>query len=115
MRVSTICRYARSARTTCSSPVSSRGLAARPGSCRGIAGRGQDPRKWGYRMRVLLATYGSRGDVEPLAGLAVRLRALDAEVQMFAPPDKEFAELMAGVGVPLVPLGPPIRSMVRPS
>jgi vancomycin aglycone glucosyltransferase len=28
-------------------------------------------------MRVLLATYGSRGDVEPLAGLAVQLRALD--------------------------------------
>jgi vancomycin aglycone glucosyltransferase len=27
-------------------------------------------------MRVLLATYGSRGDVEPLAGLAVQLRAL---------------------------------------
>ena len=27
-------------------------------------------------MRVLLPAYGSRGDVEPLAGLAVRLRAL---------------------------------------
>ena len=26
-------------------------------------------------MRVLLSTYGGRGDVEPLAGLAVRLRA----------------------------------------
>jgi vancomycin aglycone glucosyltransferase len=30
-------------------------------------------------MRVLLSTYGSRGEVEPLAGLAVRLRALGAE------------------------------------
>ncbi len=30
-------------------------------------------------MRVLLSTYGSRGDVEPMAGLAVRLRALGAE------------------------------------
>jgi vancomycin aglycone glucosyltransferase len=66
-------------------------------------------------MRVLLATYGSRGDVEPLVGLAVRLRALGAEVRVCAPPDKEFAELLAGVGVPLMPVGPPMGSMVRPS
>ena len=30
-------------------------------------------------MRVLLTTCGSRGDVGPLVGLAVRLRALGAE------------------------------------
>jgi len=30
-------------------------------------------------MRVLLSTYGSRGDVEPVVALAVRLRALGAE------------------------------------
>ena len=30
-------------------------------------------------MRVLLSTYGSRGDIEPLVGLAVQLRALGAE------------------------------------
>ncbi|MGB7795483.1 MAG: glycosyltransferase, partial [Pseudonocardiaceae bacterium] len=51
-------------------------------------------------MRVLLSTYGSRGDVEPMVGLAVRLRALGAEVRVCAPPDEEFAELLAGVGVP---------------
>jgi vancomycin aglycone glucosyltransferase len=66
-------------------------------------------------VRVLLSTYGSRGDVEPLIALAVRLRALGAEVRVCAPPDKEFAELLAGVGVPLVPVGPPMGSMVRPS
>ncbi len=33
-------------------------------------------------MRVLLSTYGSRGDVEPMVGLAVRLLALDAEVRL---------------------------------
>jgi vancomycin aglycone glucosyltransferase len=66
-------------------------------------------------VRVLLSTYGSRGDVEPMVGLAVRLRALGAEVRVCAPPDKEFAELLAGVGVPLVPVGPPMGSMVRPS
>ncbi len=43
-------------------------------------------------MRVLLSTYGSRGDVEPMVGLAVRLRALGAEVRVWAPPD--FAELL---------------------
>ena len=37
-------------------------------------------------VRVLLSTDGGRGD-EPLVGLAVRLRALGAEVRMCAPPD----------------------------
>ena len=54
-------------------------------------------------MRVLLSTYGSRGDVEPMVGLALRLRTLDAEVRVRTPPDKDFAELLARVGAPLVP------------
>ena len=54
-------------------------------------------------MLVLLSTYGSRGDVEPMVGLAVRLRPLGAEVRMCAPPD--FAEPLARVGVPLVATG----------
>ncbi|MGW0585048.1 glycosyltransferase, partial [Streptomyces sp. NPDC002920] len=64
-------------------------------------------------MRVLLSTYGSRGDVEPLAGLAVRLRELGAEVRVCAPPDEEFSELLAGVGVPLVPIGRPVRPIMH--
>ena len=52
-------------------------------------------------MRVSLSTYGSRGDVEPMVGLAVALRALGAGVRVCAPPD--FADLLARVGVPLVP------------
>ncbi|MFE9453879.1 glycosyltransferase [Streptomyces sp. NPDC006739] len=63
-------------------------------------------------MRVLLTTWGSRGDVEPLAGLAVSLRDLGAQVRVCAPPDEEFATLLARVGVPLVPLGPTVRSVV---
>jgi vancomycin aglycone glucosyltransferase len=63
------------------------------------------------RMRVLLSTYGGRGDVEPLAGLAVQLRALGAEVRVCAPPD--CAERLAEVGVPLVPVGPPVRQLVH--
>ncbi|WP_343069489.1 glycosyltransferase [Streptomyces olivoverticillatus] len=60
---------------------------------------------------MLLSTYGSRGDVEPLVGLAVQLRALGAEVRVCAPPDEDFAERLTGVGVPLVPVGPSARAL----
>jgi vancomycin aglycone glucosyltransferase len=63
-------------------------------------------------MRVLLSTYGSHGDLEPMVGLAVRLRALGVEAWVCAPPDKEFAELLARVGAPLVPVGQPVRPLV---
>jgi vancomycin aglycone glucosyltransferase len=68
-------------------------------------------------MRVLLSTYGGRGDVEPLVGLAVRLRELGAQVRVCAPPDfsglDRCAERLAEVGVPLVPVGPPVRPLVH--
>ena len=63
-------------------------------------------------MRVLLATWGSRGDVEPLAALAMELQKLGAEVRVCAPPDEEYVALLARVGVPLIPLGPSVRSVV---
>ena len=63
-------------------------------------------------MRVVLSTWGSRGDVEPLAGLALRLRELGAEVRVCAPPDEEFVALLARAGVALTPLGPAVRSVV---
>jgi vancomycin aglycone glucosyltransferase len=49
-------------------------------------------------MRVLLSAYDSRGGVEPLAALAVHLRALGVE-------------LLAAVGVPLLPFGESLRAM----
>ncbi|RSN30123.1 glycosyl transferase [Amycolatopsis sp. WAC 04169] len=58
-------------------------------------------------MRVLLATCGSRGDVEPLVALAVRLRERGAEVRMCAPPD--CADRLAEVDVPHLPLGASAR------
>ncbi|GAA2238471.1 glycosyltransferase [Streptomyces nogalater] len=64
-------------------------------------------------MRVLLSTYGSRGDVEPLAGLAVRLREQGARVRVCAPPDEDFARRLADAGVPLVPVGPSARALTR--
>jgi len=63
-------------------------------------------------MRVLLSTWGSRGDVEPLAALALRLRELGAEVRACAPPDDEFRLLFERVGVTVIPLGPSTRSIV---
>ncbi|NEB05067.1 glycosyltransferase [Streptomyces sp. SID13726] len=63
-------------------------------------------------MRVVLSTYGSRGDVEPMAGVAVALRALGAEARVCAPPDEEFAERLAGLGVELVPVGPSVRAQM---
>ncbi len=62
-------------------------------------------------MRVLMSSWGSRGDVEPLMGFAVALRALDAEVRVCAPPD--FAELAARAGVPLIPMGRSLREMLH--
>ncbi|THV29998.1 glycosyltransferase [Glycomyces paridis] len=64
-------------------------------------------------MRVLLTSRGSRGDVEPLAALAVALREGGAEVLVAAPPDREFAELLGGVGVPHLPIGASIRALVK--
>jgi vancomycin aglycone glucosyltransferase len=60
-------------------------------------------------MRVVLVTYGSRGDVDPMTGLALQLRAFGAEVRVCAPPD--FAELLDRVGVPLTSVGWPIRAL----
>ncbi|MDD9375830.1 glycosyltransferase [Streptomyces sp. ZAF1911] len=62
-------------------------------------------------MRVLLTTWGSRGDVQPLVALAVALRGLGAEALVCAPPDEEFATLLDRAGVPLVSVGPTVRSV----
>ena len=62
-------------------------------------------------MRVLLSAWGSRGDLQPLAALALRLRELGSEVRVCAPPDEEFVDLFGRVGATLIPLGPSTRSV----
>jgi vancomycin aglycone glucosyltransferase len=62
-------------------------------------------------VRVLLSTWGSRGDVEPLLGFAVALKELGAEVRLCAPPD--FADLAARVGVEMLPAGTSVRELVH--
>ena len=63
-------------------------------------------------MRMLLSTYGSRGDVEPMAALAVQLRALGAEALVCAPPDEEFTSLLSDLDVPMIPVGEAVRPLV---
>ncbi|MEU6862745.1 glycosyltransferase [Streptomyces sp. NPDC046876] len=63
-------------------------------------------------MRVLLSAYDSRGGVEPLVGLAVRLQELGAEVLVCAPTDEEFEKRLAVVGVKMVPTGKSVRDLV---
>lgn len=64
-------------------------------------------------MRILLSTYGSRGDVEPMAALAVALQTLGAEAVVSAPPDEEFVDLLARAGVPLAPAFTPVREWIE--
>ncbi|MFG3225741.1 glycosyltransferase [Kitasatospora sp. NPDC048194] len=63
-------------------------------------------------MRVVLSTYGSRGDVQPLAALAVHLRERGAQVRVCAPPDEESAQRLAALGVETVPVGESVRALV---
>ncbi|GIF04809.1 glycosyltransferase [Actinoplanes siamensis] len=59
-------------------------------------------------MRVVLSAYDSRGGVEPLIGLAARLRGLGAEVTVCAPPDE-----LPSRGVELVAVGRSPREIMR--
>jgi vancomycin aglycone glucosyltransferase len=62
-------------------------------------------------MKVLLSSWGSRGDVEPLIAFALALREFDVEARICAPPD--FADLAARVDVPFIPMGRSLRDMLH--
>ena len=64
-------------------------------------------------MRTLLSTIGSRGDVQPIAALALQLRALGHEARICAPPD--FRAWIEGLGIPFVPLGPEVTWTAKSS
>jgi vancomycin aglycone glucosyltransferase len=59
-------------------------------------------------MRALLSTIGSRGDVQPLVALGQALTSLGQEVRLCVPPD--FREWIEELGMPVVPIGPELRS-----
>lgn len=64
-------------------------------------------------MRVLLSTIGSRGDVQPLVAVALELKALGHPVRLCVPPD--FREWIEGLGLPVTPVGPELRSTGKAS
>jgi vancomycin aglycone glucosyltransferase len=64
-------------------------------------------------MRVLLTTFGSRGDVQPLAGLAAKLRELGSQVRVCAPADEDFAELFTRAGAEFAPAFTPLRAWLK--
>src|SRR5690242_2715019 len=63
-------------------------------------------------MRVVLSTYGSRGDTEPMAALAVALKSLGADAVVSAPGDQELVDLLARAGVQLAPAFMPVREWI---
>jgi vancomycin aglycone glucosyltransferase len=63
-------------------------------------------------MRVLLTTFGSRGDVQPVLALAVALRELGSDARVCAPPDEEFQGLFVAAGVPLLPAFRSVREFI---
>ncbi len=64
-------------------------------------------------MRVLLSTIGSRGDVQPLVALGLQLKNLGQEVRLCVPPD--FRDWIEGLGMPVTPIGPEVRSTGKAS
>lgn len=63
-------------------------------------------------MRVLLSTYGSRGDVQPLVAMALELKARGVEPRLSAPADAEFKVLLDRAGVELAPAFMPVRDWI---
>jgi sterol 3beta-glucosyltransferase len=55
-------------------------------------------------MHIVIATYGTMGDIQPLLGLAVGLRNRGHATKFAAPPN--FARRVTSLGLEFVPLGP---------
>lgn len=63
-------------------------------------------------MRVLISTFGSRGDVEPVAALAAAVQAQGGEAVLCIPPDPEFEALADRAGATLAPAFTPVRKWI---
>jgi len=64
-------------------------------------------------MRVLLSTYESRGDVQPLVALGLAMESMGVEALVSAPTDAEFVELLGREGLPLAPAFMPVRQWIE--
>jgi vancomycin aglycone glucosyltransferase len=63
-------------------------------------------------MRFLLSTYGSRGDVQPLAALALALGSRGAEAVVSTPADPEYVALLRQAGVAMAPAFMPVGEWI---
>jgi vancomycin aglycone glucosyltransferase len=63
-------------------------------------------------MRALLSTIGTRGEVQPLLGLARELVGRGHAATICAPPN--FGPWVQGFGVGFVPIGPDTRTLPAP-
>jgi vancomycin aglycone glucosyltransferase len=60
--------------------------------------------------RILLATHGSRGDIQPVLALALGLQAAGHQVRLSGPPD--FSAWVAGYGIEYRPVGSSIQELI---
>jgi vancomycin aglycone glucosyltransferase len=60
--------------------------------------------------RILVSTIGSRGEVQPILGLALELRALGYRAVLCVPPN--FQAWVESFGIECVPLGPDLQKLV---
>ena len=61
-------------------------------------------------MKIVLATFGSRGDVQPMLALSLALQSAGHQVLLAAPPEKE--EWAQQLGCPFQPLGSDITAFI---
>ncbi len=61
-------------------------------------------------MKIVLATFGSRGDVQPMLALSLALQSAGHQVLLAAPPEKEA--WVRQLGCPFTPLGSDITAFI---
>ena len=61
-------------------------------------------------MKIVLATFGSRGDVQPMLALTLALQSRGHEVLLAAPPEK--ASWAHQLGCPFHPLGSDVTAFI---
>ena len=61
-------------------------------------------------MKIVLATFGSRGDVQPMLALSLALKRAGHDALLVAPPEK--ADWAAELGCPFYPIGGDVTSFI---
>ncbi|MFO7912479.1 MAG: glycosyltransferase, partial [Desulfotignum sp.] len=62
-------------------------------------------------MKIILATCGSRGDIQPMIAIALALQSAGHQVQLIGPP--ENAAWAQGLGCPYLGAGRDVSAFIR--